>query len=484
MALTVIITGKPSAGKTTLLTRCVDIFGATGTTGVLCPSGNSGEIRHSSADRYYMRSPASPKKHLWAERLPGEVPPDFSREMKPNYRFYPTVREKMEARVRSRLERGDLLCWLLDDIGPLELAGEGWAPLLHRRDTFHVGILILVVKKRLLPEIVSTFSLEDHLLIDLDHVSPAEAIPRVEHLHHELETRRVGEYAGMCGTMEIGLGSLLHGLRIPFKGHFLALLQNAMLILAGNSMGGRGLFRVTCITAMLKSFSPMHNPLRPMISIALQGSLFSTITMITRWRLFGVLLASILMGWLTIGLGLLFQYMLFGHAFVLMMAGFLGAAGRLLGVTLSPLGALLWLLGVRAAISIVVALVAWYGHLSGLLMAIEERWTPMKPRLSPLTENSWGRSALLALRDLLRPWFVLFLALSGLLLFVFSPLDPRAGALVFARGALLAFVFFTLQHRVPLSRLLAVVQRRGGENMGRAMAIAVKKVSSRAGSDK
>ena len=94
-----------------------------------------------------------------------------------------------------------------------------------------------------------------------------------------------GFYAGTLSLAEIGLGSLLHGLKIPLTGTFLSINQALFLTrlvkLNRNQPDARTLpFQVSNITALLKSLSPAGKKLLPMLAIASQGLLFTLGTIV------------------------------------------------------------------------------------------------------------------------------------------------------------------------------------------------------------
>lgn len=99
--------------------------------------------------------------------------------------------------------------------------------------------------------------------------------------------------------VEIGLGGLLHGMKIPFAGTFLSLNQSLFLTRVtklnqgGDGSGTLG-FRISNVTALLKSLSPAGKKLLPMLAIAAQGFLFSLGTLLLGANLPGCLLGSAL----------------------------------------------------------------------------------------------------------------------------------------------------------------------------------------------
>ena len=106
-----------------------------------------------------------------------------------------------------------------------------------------------------------------------------------------------GFYAGTLSLAEVGLGSLLHGMKVPLTGTFLsinqALFLTRILKLNRENTDARSLpFRVSYITALLKSLSPAGKKLLPMLAIATQGLLFSVGTIVFGANLVGCLVGA------------------------------------------------------------------------------------------------------------------------------------------------------------------------------------------------
>ncbi len=85
----------------------------------------------------------------------------------------------------------------------------------------------------------------------------------------------VGSHAAMLSIAEIGLGSLLHSLHIPFSGFFLSLNQILLLSRASSIAGKTGSRfipgSISFVAAALKSLSPAGKKLNPMLAISMQG---------------------------------------------------------------------------------------------------------------------------------------------------------------------------------------------------------------------
>jgi len=118
-------------------------------------------------------------------------------------------------------------------------------------------------------------------------------------MSNQSDSRITGVYAGLLSLVEIGLGGFLHGMKIPFAGTFLSLNQGVFLTrvvkLNRTRHAARTLaFRVSNITALLKSLSPAGKKLLPMLAISMQGLLFSVGTVLLGTGLPGCLLGAIL----------------------------------------------------------------------------------------------------------------------------------------------------------------------------------------------
>lgn len=126
-----------------------------------------------------------------------------------------------------------------------------------------------------------------------------------------------GKNAALLSLVEIGLGSLLHGLKIPLSGHFLSCNQGFLLArairLAPKEEKKRLLpARISNVAAILKSLSPAGKRLTPMLAISSQGLLFSLGTILLGPNYFGCLLGITLLSLWAFAQPLLLAYFMFG----------------------------------------------------------------------------------------------------------------------------------------------------------------------------
>jgi hypothetical protein len=90
------------------------------------------------------------------------------------------------------------------------------------------------------------------------------------------------QLATHLAAIEMSLGSLLHGIKVPFGGNLLSLNQGLFFcdFLNTSSPGSRwqkaqALFEISVVVACLKSLSPAGQKLGPMLSISMQGALYA-----------------------------------------------------------------------------------------------------------------------------------------------------------------------------------------------------------------
>lgn len=108
------------------------------------------------------------------------------------------------------------------------------------------------------------------------------------------------EKALNLSIIEVFLGSILHGLQIPFAGHFLSVNQGLFLYINNDEanskfQSAKMSFEISMIVAIMKSFSPAGRRLGPMISISAQGFLYAIGTLILGRNFMGQVLSIALL---------------------------------------------------------------------------------------------------------------------------------------------------------------------------------------------
>lgn len=110
--------------------------------------------------------------------------------------------------------------------------------------------------------------------------------------------RGATSYAVQLSLMEVGLGSFLHALRVPFSGFLLSLNQCYILNRALLDPQASSLFLPATISntaAIIKSLSPYGKKITPMLAISIQGLLFNLGVLLFGKNLLGRACGSILM---------------------------------------------------------------------------------------------------------------------------------------------------------------------------------------------
>ncbi|MES2801325.1 MAG: hypothetical protein V4654_02435 [Bdellovibrionota bacterium] len=128
----------------------------------------------------------------------------------------------------------------------------------------------------------------------------------------------ISYYATLQSLVEVGLGSFLHAMHIPFSGHALSLNQGLILTQACQKIETRkeaitATNGISIITAILKSLSPMGKRLTPMLAISMQGFLFSIGVFIFGNNILGMILGISLLSLWSFAQPLLFAYLFFGE---------------------------------------------------------------------------------------------------------------------------------------------------------------------------
>jgi hypothetical protein len=239
----------------------------------------------------------------------------------------------------------------------------------------------------------------------------------------EDRARKIARYASVQAAAELGLGSLVHALHVPFGGHVLSLNQALVLGLATQGALSRKealalASGVSNASALIKSLSPAGAKLMPMLAIAAQGMLYCAGLAAFGSNWLGALAGTWLLSLWAFAQPLLFAYFVFGQSFFLGVSKLWLETALWLGIPTS------WgpvILGgfVGAKLLAGTALVA-SARLSGKsfeirYLAFVERLgkrLPGRVRTSPQRPSGAATSALSALRDLTHPWFLASMAIS------------------------------------------------------------------------
>lgn len=470
----IVITGSPASGKSRLLSEWVgrlrrkkwQVCGIETVPGTARLRGSN-----TTAPQYHIRIIGTSQVLPWAvlsEPKNGETTDETGRL------FPESTRAAVIKKVLPVLPNADVC--VLEDLGLQELSGRGFGQLLNAALDVDGLWIVATVKKSFLADISAGFQGMRLIVVDLDETTNPRDV--FDFLAAELETRlaaRIGACAGLGGLVEVGLGSLLHTLHVPLKGHVLAYIQTLLLITFGRQLRGRGLFRITMLMAMLKAFSPAGKTIRPMLYIFLQGSSFALPVLLFGWNLFSAILGSILLNGVTLFVSMLANYLLFGESILAALGNLAGIAGNLLGISIhSWTGGLLFLFLVKTWLAAAVSITGYYFHLAPKIFSFGYKARSVLRAPAPVgPQNAW-QSVKGALGDLLRPFFLLAFGLSILVILFFANISSSQALFAAVRGLCIAFAGFWLFRRISVEKIGNKLQKRFSGPMAVALAEAVR----------
>ncbi len=291
---------------------------------------------------------------------------------------------------------------------------------------------------------------------------------------------RIARYAALQSVTEIGVGSVVHGFRIPLGGHLLTLNQGVLLTFAvrptvedsDRPARKRGIFvatSVSFVTAILKFLSPAGARAMPALGISLQGLLFSAGIGVFGLNLLGVITGFVLLSFWAFLHPIVFAYLVFGDTFFSAVAMLWTEIATKTGIPVE-FGA--WILvgavALKAFISAGLAVFAWRADAEGEARyfarigewakrssAVSRRKsTEMSDRAASVPESP----ALGATKDLLRPIYLISLAFT-LGFVVYTGKDVREILGYLARTVGFAWLIFFGVRAFP-KRWAAKVQAR------------------------
>ncbi len=472
----ILITGSIGSGKTTFLAQLYrGIARQWKTAGFISQGCFRKSGPNQPSDQYQISLLGQDTRWVWAERNAETLRYDFNLE----------IGERLSASIRDDLEKGSSDIYILDEIGHLEVNGSGFADLFRTIMTAQKSV-ICAARKSLIPQIIETFDLQQPIVIDLDETDPRRANRMVCQQLRKRDADKVGVFAAMSGGIEIGLGSMLHAWRVPFKGYILASIQNVLLIFFGKELNGRGLIRISLVTAMLKSFSPAGARLRPMLWIFIQGLVFALPVMVFRWHFISAVSGSILMGWLTLLISLASDYAKFGRSvFDAYVSGTNAIFSR---IGLDNIG--FWYLIAcififKAVLSIGIAIGSFYFDFSRHILRSSPVGQVETTQTRPSAPLTLASSMLAALRDLMNPRFLIPFVGTTLLIFFFTELTALSFATVIVRGGVISWFGFLLVRRIDITRLTSWLTRKGQDDLAQSFRTALQKITgSNKNSDK
>lgn len=283
-----------------------------------------------------------------------------------------------------------------------------------------------------------------------------------------MKTSEIGKNAALLSLIEVGLGSLLHGMKIPFSGHFLSLNQGLILTRAILMSGERRDAAIISTTAaILKSLSPAGKKLTPMLAIAMQGQLYFAGLSLLGTNIAGMILGMTLLSLWGFIQPLAVYYLLYGETLITVIDGLMKDWSQWLPLSWQGL---LWLtLGVvtlKILLGFVVVVIAH--RLTDAQVEKLELWarkhkpTDKKP-LSPVKG---------ALKDMSTPLFI-FSWLLTLIFYFLASSEHSVSVWLLLRPLAVGFILFYLARKIPISWIETKLKSRFpvlGETLREALA--------------
>lgn len=293
---------------------------------------------------------------------------------------------------------------------------------------------------------------------------------------------RVGVFGAASSAAEIGLGSVVHSLHLPFAGHVMANLQGIMLAAYLNRRREYApyTFGVSAISGALKSLSPSGKKFRPMLAILSQGFLFHGAVNTLGTGLLGITAGQMLIGMWCSFQPFLLQYIFFGQNLFKSYAGLFQILEQRLPWGLpSPLWLLMAWIGLSGLISAAIALAA---HLGVFWKQRSFHSAPMNtPANAPALlaiMPPWRESVFGAVHELRRPYFILpFIFVIGFAWLGNSRLDHLA--YLSLRATLAAFCCGLFIRRLNFVGIIRWMQRRGWAGPATALETATSELPHR-----
>lgn len=307
--LLIALTGRPGQGRTALLAQLAAEFRQTDrrVEGVLAVAEQRG-APDAGAQSYRLHLLGESQELPWAERLPEAAKDDAV----PAYVFDPAAHRQLHLWAEGLRKKPPADLLLLDEFGKLEARGDGLMPLWPALVASAPAIAVLSVREHLVSEIEQRLGRRFDVKIA---ASEPEATARLRQACADFgEWTRLGLWGGAAGGIEVGAGSLLHGLRVPLRGLTLSSVQAGLLTVASAGLGQPGRVAwVALVSSGLKALSPGGNRIRPMVAITMQGLLFGGSVQLLGWNAAGLAVGGALIGTWAALQGYLLQYLLLGE---------------------------------------------------------------------------------------------------------------------------------------------------------------------------
>lgn len=271
------------------------------------------------------------------------------------------------------------------------------------------------------------------------------------------QTTELGKKAALLAAVEVGLGSIVHSMSLPFAGHLLSLNQGFILTWASQQIPDRKAPGVISTTAaLLKSLSPAGKKLTPMLAIAMQGQLFTLGVFLGGARPVGHLLGMSLLCLWGFFQPLALYVLLYGETLLSMASYFLEQLSAVFPVTMNTLAGVL---AVVVTVKIILGFFCVYLAYKLPQKKIEDytEWAQKLPQRNP---KKPARNAFLgALRDLFTPLFVISWILT-LIFFLYAQSKHSTSIWLVLRPLAIGYLLFLALRLFPVNRSRVWLEKR------------------------
>lgn len=266
--------------------------------------------------------------------------------------------------------------------------------------------------------------------------------------------KEISHFVAILSIAEIGLGSFLHGLRIPLAGQILSLNQIFILCRASIKIDSKSApGQISTTSALLKSLAPAGKKLTPMLAISVQGQLFGFGTLVLGNNFFGRCLGAVLSSLWAYVQPLCLYLILFGKDLIFMSEYFLKKLGKVVEVEQSNLVIiLLSFIILKVFLAIICTVLAHL--LKGTTIEKIDNWTLKQSKVvTPKAKKTNGSNAKMALSDTFNPLFIFSLVLS-LVFFIFAKSSYVDIIWIILRPVCLGYVLFYILRAYPIDRTI------------------------------
>ena len=279
-------------------------------------------------------------------------------------------------------------------------------------------------------------------------------------------------FSVVLALAEVGLGSLMHAVRLPLAGHILSL--NQVLCITRALMEEKSYLEairlpatISTVAALLKSLAPMGKKLTPMIALIMQGALYSFGIALLGNNILGHGLGAVLSSTWGFIQPVLIAYVIFGARLV---DGFLYFQNWLSNYLAVGWWTVLLLACFCVMLKALLALVAVFIAHSAKEKFLAEYQQILLHPLKTMKSQPKRRGAF---KEILTPWFMASCLFSALALHV---THATTIDLIYALLRILAsaILFFWAMRAATLGWLISFLERKGHVRFSQALTETIK----------